>query len=138
MKTFLGIKPDAVERNLIGEIIKRVEEKGLKIVGMKMIWLDNKKAEKHYEEHKEKEFFDELVNFITSKPIVALAIKGDEAVSVVRNMIGATDPKESQAGTIRGDFALDLTKNIVHAADSKETAERELDLYFNEEEIYDY
>ncbi|PTD93408.1 nucleoside-diphosphate kinase [archaeon SCG-AAA382B04] len=138
MHTFLAVKPDGVQRDLIGEVIKRIEDKGLKIVGMKMIWLDEEKAKKHYQEHKDKEFFDELVGFITSKPIVAMAIKGEDAVSVVRDMIGSTNPKEANPGTIRGDYALDLTKNIVHAADSEETAERELELYFEEEEIYDY
>lgn len=138
MKTFLAIKPDAVERNLIGEVIKRIEDKGLKIIGVKMIWLDQEKAEKHYQEHKDKPFFDELVDFITSKPIVAMAIEGEEAISVIRKMVGSTDPKEAEPGTIRGDFALDLTKNVVHAAASKETAERELSLYFDKEEIYEY
>lgn len=138
MLTFLAVKPDGVKRGLVGEVIKRIEDKGLKIVGLKMIWLDKEKAKKHYHEHKQKEFFNELVDFITTKPIVAMAIEGEKAVSVVRNMIGNTDPKEAQPGTIRGDYALNLTKNIVHAADSKETAKRELDLYFDEEEIYNY
>ncbi len=138
MKTFLAIKPDAVEKKIIGEIIKRVEDKGLKIIGMKMIWLDEEKAKKHYEEHKDKSFFNELVDFITSKPIVAMAIEGEDAVSVIRKMIGVTDPKEANPGTIRGDYALDLTKNTVHASDSKETAEKELDLYFEEQELFNY
>ncbi|OKY77122.1 MAG: Nucleoside diphosphate kinase Ndk [Candidatus Methanohalarchaeum thermophilum] len=138
MKTFLAVKPDGVERGLVGEVIKRVEDRGLKIVGMKMIWLDEEMAEEHYEEHKDKEFFSELISYITSSPIVAMAIEGQNAVSVIRDMIGATNPSEASPGTIRGDYALDIEQNVVHAADSKETAERELNMYFDEEELHNY
>ncbi|OUJ18966.1 Nucleoside diphosphate kinase Ndk [Methanonatronarchaeum thermophilum] len=138
MRTFLAVKPDGVKRGLVGEVIKRIEDKNLKIVGLKMIWLDREKAEKHYEEHKNKDFFNELIEYITSKPIVAMAIEGQNAVSVTRNLIGATDPSEAKPGTIRGDYGLEISENIVHAADSPENAERELNLYFNEKELQEY
>lgn len=138
MKTFLAVKPDGVERGLIGEVIKRVEDKGLKVTALKMIWLDREQAEKHYEEHKDKDFFNELIDYITSKPIVAMAIEGPNAVPTVRKLIGATDPAEAAPGTIRGDYGLEIDENIVHAADSPESAERELDLYFQEDEFQEY
>ncbi|WGI17303.1 nucleoside-diphosphate kinase [Methanonatronarchaeum sp. AMET-Sl] len=138
MRTFLAVKPDGVERGLIGEVIKRIEDKGLKIIGLKMIWLDREKAEEHYAEHKGKDFFNELIEYITSKPIVAMAIEGPDAVPVVRNLIGTTNPAEANPGTIRGDYGLEISENIVHAADSQENAERELNLYFNEEEFQEY
>ncbi|RZN61897.1 nucleoside-diphosphate kinase [Methanonatronarchaeum sp. AMET6-2] len=138
MKTFLAVKPDGVERGLIGEVIKRVEDKGLKVTALKMIWLDREQAEKHYEEHKDKDFFNELIDYITSKPIVAMAIEGPNAVPTVRKLIGATNPAEAAPGTIRGDYGLEIDENIVHAADSPESAERELDLYFQEDEFQEY
>lgn len=132
------IKPDAVQRGLIGEIIKRVESKGLKITAMKMIRISREKAEEHYAEHKSKPFFGELISFITSSPVVVCIVEGKSAVSVVRKLIGKTDPKEAEPGTIRGDFALEITYNCVHASDSQKTAEREIRLYFSEDEILSY
>lgn len=137
-RTFLMIKPDAVQRGLTGEIIKRVESKGLKIVAMKMIKVTREKAEEHYAEHRDKAFFKELVSFITSSPVVVCVVEGKNAISVVRKLIGKTDPKEAEPGTIRGDLALEITYNCVHASDSQKTAEREIKLYFSEEEILNY
>jgi nucleoside-diphosphate kinase len=132
------IKPDGVSRGLIGKVISRIEDKGLKIVGMKMIKLDENLAKKHYAEHKDKPFFESLISFITSAPSVAMAIEGKDAVRILRSIIGNTDPKESPIGTIRGDFGIDVGKNIVHASDSIESAKRELELFFSEEELVKY
>ena len=132
------IKPDAVQRGLIGEIIKRIENKGLKIVAMKMLKVSKEKAEEHYAEHKNKPFFNELISFITSSPVVVCVVEGKNAIAVVRKLIGKTDPKEAEPGTIRGDLALEITYNCVHASDSQETAEREINLYFSENEILSY
>ncbi len=137
-RTFVMVKPDGVARGLTGEVISRIERKGLKIAAMKMIMVSRELAEKHYEEHREKPFYSSLVSYITSGPVVALVVEGREAVKVVRKLIGATDPKEAEPGTIRGDFALDIGRNVVHASDSSASAERELGLYFSEEEILEY
>ncbi|MHA1594705.1 MAG: nucleoside-diphosphate kinase [Candidatus Baldrarchaeia archaeon] len=137
-RTFVMIKPDGVQRGLIGEIISRIERKGLKVVALKMVWLDKERAERLYDIHKGKHFFDELVSFVTSGPVVAMVIEGEEAVSVVRRLIGATNPREASPGTIRGDFGLNLTKNIIHAADSVERAKYEMSIFFSDDELYEY
>jgi nucleoside-diphosphate kinase len=124
------IKPDGVARGLIGEVIGRLERKGLRLEAMRMLQIDEDLAGRHYGEHVDKPFFGDLIAFITSGPVVAMRWSGDEAVSVVRAMMGATDPKKSAPGTIRGDFGLVVTENIVHGSDSPESAERELRLFF--------
>ena len=134
-KTLVLVKPDGVKRGLIGEVISRFERKGLKIKALKMVWLDKSKAEEFYSVHKDKPFFNSLVEFITSGPIVAMVLEGDSAISVVRLMIGATDGRKAAPGTIRGDFALDIQNNVVHASDSEESFKREFSVLFSEEEI---
>ena len=131
MKTFFMIKPDGVRRNLIGEIISRVEAKGFVISKLKMMQIDKELAEEHYKEHSEKPFFNDLVSFITSGPIVAMQIEGENAVAQIRNLMGATNPADSTPGSIRGDLATELDKNVVHGSDSDESADRELKLFFN-------
>ncbi|ASJ11080.1 nucleoside-diphosphate kinase [Thermococcus sp. P6] len=140
-RTLVILKPDAVVRGLMGEIISRFEKRGLKIVGMKMIWIDRELAEKHYEEHRGKPFFEGLVDYITKAPSVVMVVEGRYAVSVVRKMCGATDPKDAEPGSIRGDYGLDVGDaiyNVIHASDSPESAEREITLYFKPEEIFEY
>ncbi|MCR4404057.1 MAG: nucleoside-diphosphate kinase [Candidatus Acetothermia bacterium] len=137
-RTFVMLKPDGVQRGLVGEIISRLERKGLKIVALKMIHLDRALAERQYEVHRGKHFFNELVEFVTSSPVVALVVEGEEAIKVVRKLMGATNPFEAEPGSIRGDFGLDLTKNLIHGSDSAETAKREIALFFREEELLDY
>jgi len=136
--TFLMVKPDGVQRGLIGEVVSRVEERGLRIDAMKMIHINMEKAQKHYAEHEGKDFYESLLDYITSGPVVVMAVSGDSAISVIRDMVGATDPHDANPGTIRGDFGLDIARNIVHAADSKESAERELDIFFEEREYQEY
>jgi len=130
MKTFFMIKPDGVQRNLVGEIISRVEAKGFSITKIKMMTISKELAEKHYGEHKEKPFFNDLVSFITSGPVVAMQVEGENVVLQIRNLMGATNPSESTPGSIRGDLATELDKNVVHGSDSDESAERELLLFF--------
>ena len=125
-RTFLMVKPDGVARGLLGEVLRRVERKGLKIIAVKMLRVDEPLGKRHYEEHREKPFFPGLISFITSGPSVATVVEGRDAIKVMRAMIGKTDPKEAPPGTIRGDFGLDVGKNIVHASDSKSSAEREI------------
>ena len=120
-KTLVLVKPDGVRRGLIGEVISRFERKGLKIRALKMLWMSREQAEEFYSVHREKPFFNDLVEFITSGPIVAMVLEGDEAISVVRLMIGATDGRKAAPGTIRGDFALSIQDNVVHASDSPES-----------------
>ena len=129
-RTLVLVKPDGVRRKLVGEVIRRLEQKTLDIVAMKMMTIDAALATEHYAEHTEKPFFGELLEFITSGPVVAMAVEGDEAISVVRQMMGATDPKKATQGTIRGDYGLITTENLVHGSDSPESAERELKLFF--------
>tara|TARA_B100000579_G_scaffold156350_1_gene127208 strand:+ start:623 stop:1018 length:396 start_codon:yes stop_codon:yes gene_type:complete len=131
MKTFFMIKPDGVKRNLIGEIISRVEEKGFKITKIKMMTINQNLAEEHYGEHKDKPFFSDLVSFITSGPIVAMQVEGENVVAQIRNLMGATNPSDATPGSIRGDLATELDKNVVHGSDSDESAERELNLFFS-------
>lgn len=137
-RTFVMIKPDAVQRGLIGEIISRLERKGLKIAAMKMLNVDKDLAERHYAEHREKPFFQSLVDYITSGPVVAMVVEGKNAVKVVRTLVGATNPQEALPGTIRGDFGMDIGRNVIHASDSIESAEREISLFFKPEEIIEY
>ncbi|MBI3590307.1 MAG: nucleoside-diphosphate kinase [Candidatus Melainabacteria bacterium] len=137
-RTFLAIKPDGVQRGLIGKVISRLEEKGFKLIAMKLMYLTNELAEKHYGEHKSKPFFNGLVGFITSGPIVAMVWQGKDAVSAVRKMMGKTNPLEAEIGTIRGDFAIDIGRNVVHGSDSSESAKREISIFFTEKEIIDW
>ncbi|HEO71141.1 MAG TPA: nucleoside-diphosphate kinase [Candidatus Hydrogenedentes bacterium] len=137
-RTFVMIKPDAVGRRLIGEVIARYEAKGLKLVGLKMQIISRELAEKHYAEHHGKPFYPALVDFITSGPTVQMVWEGEEAIAVVRKINGATNSREADIGTIRGDFGLTVQKNIVHASDAAETAEREIALYFGPGELWDY
>jgi nucleoside-diphosphate kinase len=137
-KTFLMVKPDGVSRGLIGEVISKVESKGLKIVAIKMIKLDRALAERHYAEHREKPFFEGLISFITSGPVVAMVVEGKDSVKILRKLIGSTDPKEASPGTIRGDLGIDLGRNVVHASDSLESAKREIELFFSPTEIVQY
>ena len=130
MKTFFMIKPDGVQRNLVGEIISRVESKGFSITKIKMMTIPKELAEQHYGEHKDKPFFNDLVSFITSGPVVAMQVEGENVVLQIRNLMGATNPSESSPGSIRGDLATELDKNVVHGSDSDESAERELNLFF--------
>ena len=130
MKTFFMIKPDGVQRNLVGEIISRVEAKGFSITKIKMMTISKELAEQHYGEHKDKPFFNDLVSFITSGPVVAMQVEGENVVLQIRNLMGATNPSESTPGSIRGDLATELDKNVVHGSDSDESAESELELFF--------
>lgn len=137
-QTLVLIKPDAVQRALIGEIISRFEKKGLKIVAMKIVHLNQKKAEEFYAVHKGKKFYEPLVKYISSSPIVAICFEGIDAVSLVRKMIGDTDPANAQAGTLRGDYGISISRNIVHGSDSKENAKKELDVIFNITDFVEY
>ena len=136
-RTFVAIKPDGVKRGLIGKIIARFEDKGFKIVGMKLLQVTPELAAKHYEEHLGKPFYNRLIYYITSAPIVAMVVEGYNAVESVRHMVGATDPLKADVGTIRADFAQIMQYNVIHASDSLASAEREIDIYFKPEEIYD-
>ncbi len=129
-RTFLMVKPDGVRRGIVGEVVSRLERKTFSIVAMRLFTIDKALAERHYAEHVDKPFFGELVSFITSGPVVAMCVEGEEAVGVCRAMMGVTDPKKAAAGTLRGDFGLKITENIVHGSDSPESAERELGLFF--------
>jgi nucleoside-diphosphate kinase len=137
-KTLLLIKPDAVQRGLIGCVISRFEEKGLKIAALKLIKLSSEKAGELYLPHKGKPFYEPTVEFMTSSPIVAMVFEGRMAIGLVRKIIGATRPEEALPGTIRGDFATSVQLNIVHASDSPENADREISIFFNKDEIIDY
>jgi nucleoside-diphosphate kinase len=137
-RSLVLIKPDAIQRGLAGEIISRLEEKGLKIVAMKMLHMDKNLAQRHYAIHKGKAFFNDLVDFITSSPIIAIAFQGKNAVEIIRQMMGETDPVKARSGTIRGDFGIDIGHNLVHGSDSLENASKEIELFFQTEEIVDY
>ena len=131
MKTFFMIKPDGVKRNLIGEIISRVEKKGFQITKIKMMTITKDLAEEHYSEHKDKPFFSDLVSFIMSGPVIAMQVEGENVVSQIRTLMGATNPSDATPGSIRGDLATELDKNVVHGSDSDESAARELNLFFS-------
>ena len=134
-RTFAMVKPDGVEKGLVGEIISRFEKKGLKIVALKIIKITPEIAEKHYGEHEGKPFFADLVNFITSGPVAAMVLEGENVIPTVRTMMGATNPQDAAPGTIRGDYALTIDENIIHGSDSPESAMREIGIFFKEEEI---
>ena len=134
-RTLLNIKPDAVERNLIGEIIKRVEAKGYRIVAIDKLQLTRKEAEAFYAIHKGKPFFDELVAFISSGPCVPMVVEGDNVIEGIRELIGATDPSKAAEGTVRSDFAESITKNSVHASDAPETAREEIGFFFGQRKL---
>ena len=137
-RSLVLVKPDAVQRALAGQVISRLENKGLKIVAMKMLHMDTNLAEQHYAIHKGKPFFDELVSFISSSPLIAVVFQGENAVQIIRQMMGETDPARAPAGTIRGDFGIDVGHNLVHGSDSPENAGKEIDLFFSAKEILDY
>jgi nucleoside-diphosphate kinase len=134
-RSLVLIKPDAMERNLSGVIIARLEKRGLKIIAMKMLHMDRALAERHYAVHKEKPFFKDLVEFITSTPIIAAVFEGDRAIEAIRQTMGATDPLKAVPGSVRGDFGLDIQQNLVHGSDSIENAAREISLFFSPKEI---
>lgn len=137
-KTFVMIKPDGVQRQFIGEIITFFERRGLKIAALKMLLITPELASRHYAEHREKGFFPGLVEYITSSPVVAMVLEGKNCISLVREMMGATDPCKAQPGTIRATFGIDIGRNIIHGSDSPESAAREIALFFDEKEIYSY
>jgi len=137
-RSLVLIKPDAMQRGLAGTIITYLEKQGLKMVALKMLHLDKALAQRHYAIHRDKPFFDGLVNYISSAPIVAIVFEGKGAVNVVRKAMGTTDPAQSEAGTIRGDFGLDIERNTIHGSDSVKTAEEEIKLFFSEDEIFSY
>ncbi len=137
-RTLVLVKPDGVQRGLIGEVISRLERRGLKLVGMKLMQVDDALARQHYGEHVDRPFFGGLVDFITSAPVVAMAWEADNAVEAVRNTMGQTNPTSSPPGTIRGDLGLDIGRNLVHGSDSPESAQRELALFFGAGELLDY
>lgn len=137
-KTFIMVKPDGVQRGLVGEIVKRFEEKGFKLAGAKLMQVSEDLAKEHYKEHVERPFFGELVDFITSGPVFAMVWQGENVITTARNMIGATNPEEATPGSIRGDYAVTVGKNIIHGSDSEESAQREVNLFFNEDELVDY
>ncbi|WP_346216314.1 nucleoside-diphosphate kinase [Caldifermentibacillus hisashii] len=137
-KTFLMVKPDGVQRGLIGEIVSRFERKGFQMVGAKLMQIPTSVAEQHYGEHKGKPFYDELVSFITSGPVFAMVWQGENVIATARQMMGATNPKDALPGTIRGDYGVTVGKNIIHGSDSLESAKREISLFFKEEELVEY
>lgn len=129
-RTFIMVKPDGVRRKLIGEVIRRIEDRGYNITEMKMFSIDEQLAQRHYEEHTEKPFFGELVSFITSGPVVAMVVEGDDVIAGMRELMGATNPADAAPGTIRADLAESLSNNVVHGSDSPESAAREVNLFF--------
>jgi nucleoside-diphosphate kinase len=139
-RTFVMIKPDAVQRGLIGQIISRFEDRGFTLVGAKFMQIDDDLAREHYAEHEDKPFFEDLVSFITAGPVMAMVWEGKDVTRQVRNMMGATDPAEADIGTIRGDFGLDLSRNVIHGSDNEDPGanEREIDLFFDEDELTDW
>lgn len=137
-RTFAMVKPDGVQRGLVGEIVRRYEARGLKVVGLKLMQVPRSKAEEHYAEHQGKPFYNGLVDYITSGPVAAICLEGKNAVSVVRTLNGATKPWDAAPGTIRGDLALDIGRNVVHGSDSVDAATRELGIYFSKDELVDW
>lgn len=137
-RTFVMLKPDAIQRRLVGEIISRFERKGLKLVGIKMVWMTRSKAEELYAVHTGKPFFDALITFVTSSPVIVMVWEGENAVAAVRQLIGATKSIEADVGTVRGDLGLSATLNLIHGADSLQSAKREISLFFSEGEIFSY
>ena len=137
-RTFTLLKPDAVQRGLVGEVLQRFERKGLKIVAMKAMRVSKELAEAYYAEHKGKPFFDPLVRFVTSSPVVAMVLEGEGAVAVVRKMMGRTNSAEAEPGTVRGDYGLIIGRNLIHGSDSLASAKREIGLFFKPEELLEY
>jgi nucleoside-diphosphate kinase len=137
-RSLVLIKPDAMQRGLAGAIISRLEQRGLKLVAIKMLHLDKALARRHYAVHAGKPFFDDVVDYISSAPIIAIIFEGESAIEVARKTMGATDPAMAEPGTIRGDFGLDIERNAVHGSDSVETAEEEIKLFFSQDEIFNY
>jgi len=137
-RTFAMVKPDGVQRGLAGEVIRRFEKKGIKIAALKLMQITPELAERHYAEHKERPFFADLVSFITSGPVVAMVLEGENVIAMVRTMMGATNPKDSALGTIRGDFGMTIDKNIIHGSDSPASAVREIGIFFADNEIVTY
>lgn len=137
-RTFTMLKPDAVKRRLTGEILTRFEKRGLKVIAAKTLMISEDLAKTHYGEHSDKPFFNDLISYITSGPVFAMVLEGDDVISLVRKMVGATNPKEADIGTIRGDYGIDTGRNIAHASDSEESAQREINLFFDETEFCDY
>jgi len=137
-RTFAMVKPDGVQRGLVGEVIRRFEQKGIKVAALKLMQITPELAEKHYAEHKERPFFTDLVNFITSGPVAAMVLEGENVIAMVRTMMGATNPKDSAPGTIRGDFGMTIDKNIIHGSDSPASAAREIGIFFADNEIVTY
>ena len=136
-RTLVLLKPDAVQRGLVGKIIGRLEDRGLKIAGLKLMRMDMPLARRHYAEHVEKPFFPSVAEFMTSRPIVAMAIEGENAAEIVRKTMGATNPRDAAPGTVRGDWAVDIGKNLIHGSDSPESAVRELEIFFGDDELFD-
>lgn len=134
-RTFIAIKPDGVQRAIVGEIIRRFETKGFTLVGLKLLQVSRELAEQHYDVHKERPFFAGLVDFITSGPVVAMVWEGDGVIASARKLIGATNPLTAEPGTIRGDFGVSIGRNLIHGSDAPETAAREIQLWFKEEEL---
>lgn len=137
-KTFLMVKPDGVQRNVIGDVVARFERKGFQLVGAKLMLITEEMAKTHYAEHTERPFFGELVDFITSGPVFAMVWEGEGVITTARTMMGATNPQDALPGTIRGDFAVTVGKNIIHGSDSSESAEREIGIFFKSEELVEY
>lgn len=137
-RTLVLVKPDAMQRGLAGKIISRLEQRGLKIVAVKLLHMDKEMASKHYDIHQGKPFFEDLIDYITSAPIIAAVLEGPRAVDVTRNTMGATSPVDAAMGTIRGDFALEIGRNLVHGSDSLENAKKEIALFFAPQEIVSY
>lgn len=137
-RTLVIIKPNAVQRELVGEVISRLEKKGVKIIAMKMMLLNKEIAEKHYAEHIDKSFYEPLIEFITSGPSVVMVVEGESIIQVIRQMFGSTNPMKALPGTIRGDYGMRVRYNVVHASDSLQSAEREINIFFKEEEIINY
>ena len=137
-RTLVLIKPDAMQRGLVGDIVSRLESRGLKIVAIKMLKMDEATARHHYEPHVNLPFFKGLVQFITSAPLIAMVLEGDGAIEITRNTMGATNPVDAVPGTIRGDLSIDIGRNLVHGSDAPETAEKEINLFFSPEEILQY
>jgi nucleoside-diphosphate kinase len=137
-RTLVLVKPDGVQRGLVGEILGRLERKGLKVVGLRLLWVPRDMAERHYAIHVGKHFYAELVDFITSGPVAAIAVAGPDAVAVVRRLVGATMPHQAEPGTIRGDLGVSGLRNLTHASDAPETADAELALWFDAGSVLDY
>ncbi len=137
-RTLIIAKPDAVQRGLVGEIISRLERKGLKLIGLKMMRLDSKQLQAHYAEHLEKPFYSGLEDFMKSSPVVVMAWEGFECVNSVRILVGATNPRNAEAGTIRGDFSIGTGRNLIHASDSQKSGNEEVSRFFGERELFDY